>query len=73
MNEELKLILHSLRQKVMFGNGTADNLCRAITSKSEIDEDGDILVACVNVWCLNCHIYEDYNYAAKVIHVWNQL
>lgn len=73
MNEELKLILYSLRQKITFGNGTSDNLCRIITSRTEIDEDGDISVTCIHVSCLNCLVYQDYNYATKVIHVWNKL
>lgn len=73
MNEELKLILYSLRQKIMFGNGTTDNLCKTMTDKPVLDDDGDIVMACANIWCLNCYIYQDYTYAAKVIHVWHQL
>ncbi|WIC41572.1 hypothetical protein [Salmonella phage SP154] len=69
MNKELKLILFTLKMKIKFGNGTAENLCRSMV----IDIDGDLIPQCTQISCFNCLFYQDYTYSDKVIHVWNQL
>lgn len=73
MNEELKLILYSFRQKMHFGNGNADNLCKVITNKPMIDNEGNTVHSCVHVRCSNCTIYPLSKYHERIIHVWNQL
>lgn len=73
MNEELKLILYSFRQRMRFGNGNADNLCEIITNKPMIDNEGDTVHSCAYVKCDNCIIYPSTKYHEMIIHVWNQL
>ncbi len=69
MNEELKLILYSFRQRMRFGNGNVDNLCEVITNKPMIDNEKNTVHSCVHVRCGNCIIYSLSKYHEKIIHV----
>ena len=69
MNEELKLILYSFRQKMKFRNGNADNLCR----RMKLNMGWEVFPLCKEISCFNCILTKDYEYPERIIHVWNQL